>query len=70
MTARHRRVLNHDLLAERLAHFRRDDASEDVDVAAGYERHDHAHRLDGILLGRGAGGRQEGGGEQRNRCKC
>ena len=43
-------VLDHDLLAENLAHARRHDAAEHVGRAAGRERNDHRHRLGRIAL--------------------
>ena len=47
-------VLDHDLLAEQLGQARLQDAADEVRRAAGRERHDHAHRLVGVLRARPA----------------
>ncbi len=53
-------VLDHDLLAENLAHARCHDAAEHVGRAAGRERNDHRDRLGRIALRRcGARERQQ-----------
>ena len=47
-------VLDHQRLAERLAHLLGDDARDHVARAAGRERHDHGDGAVGIVLRRGA----------------
>ena len=60
-------VLGHDLLAEALRQFLRDDARDHVGRAAGRERHDQADGLCRIALGRRVAGRAEHRQNERGR---
>ena len=57
-------VLDHEGLAERLAHALAAQPRDEVRIAAGRERHDHAHRL--VRIG-GVGGARQSGCERRGR---